>query len=121
MISKFKITILLLCEFCLRASYFIILPILPFVVRNAGLTEEFSGYVFGAYGVGNMLGSLVAGKAMQYAGRKCLLLTSFIFFALIYLPVGTVELLQETNQVGFTLLAGRLVQGFFCGTAYTAT
>ena len=119
MISKCKLTLLLLCEFVLRAAYFVILPILPFVIRDAGLKEEFAGYVFGALGVGQMLGSLVSGKALQYTGRKCMLLTSFIFFALLYIPVGGVELIEDKEKVGVTLLAARLVQGFFVGSAYT--
>jgi len=121
MISKYKLTLLLLCEFCLRASYFVILPILPFVIHDAGLKEEFAGYVFAAFGVGQMLGSLVAGKAMPYTGRKCMLLTSFIFFALLYLPVGAVELIKDKKRVGVTLLAARFVQGFFGGSALTTT
>jgi len=119
MISKCKLTLLCSCEFCLRAAYFVILPIMPFVIRDAGLKEEFSGYVFAAFGIGQMLGSLVSGKAMQYTGRKCMLLTSFIFFALMFLPVGAVELIKDTNQAGVILLVGRFVQGFFCSAALT--
>ena len=121
MLKKSKLILLLSCQLCLRASYFIILPILPFVIRDAGLTEEFTGYVFGAFGIGPMLGSLVAGKAMSYFSRKCMLLTCFIGFALLYLPVGTVELIEDKNRVGYTLLAARLVQGFFAGAAFTTT
>jgi len=68
-----------------------------------------------------MLGSLVAGKAMCYFSRKCMLLTSFIVFALLYLPVGTAELIEDKNRVGLTLLAARFVQGLFGGVAFTTS
>ena len=120
MLSKYKIVTLLLCEFCMRATYFLILPILPFVVRDAGLKEEFVGYVFAFFGIGSTVGSLAGGKVLEYVGRKSLLLTSFVVFALLYIPVGAIELMEDKDQVAFTLLAGRLVQGFCGGCAYTA-
>ncbi len=77
--KKFSLPIILLTVLLDIVGFGIIIPSLPFIIRDFGLTENWVGIVFAIFSIGMFLGGIVFGRLSDIYGRKRLLaVTSFL-------------------------------------------
>ena len=112
-----KSKLLLLCIFTIQASYLIILPMIPVVTLEKGIRQAFVGWFVSTYGVAFAIGGLVGGKLVIRYGQHRVLVASFFTFAITWLPIGALELMDDPTQIAVILLLLRGIQGLITGAA----
>ncbi len=89
--QRFQFPLILATAFLDILGIAFLIPILPFLIRDYGMSGAWVGYTLAIYSMGMFLGGFLFGKLSdKYGRKKILILTSFFnilgYLSVIYAP-----------------------------------
>src|SRR5699024_5350500 len=91
MSKQMSLTLLLTNLFIAFLGIGLVIPVLPTIMNELGLSGKLVGYLVAAFAISQLLVSLIAGNCVDQYGRKTMIVIGLLVFIFSYLLFGVVK------------------------------